>query len=409
MTPPQAGRKAIVVVLLTVFIDTTGFGITLPVMPELLRDLTGKGLAQAAIVNGWLTFAFALTSFFCAPLLGNLSDRFGRRPVLLFSLLAFGLDYLVMGFAPTLGWLFAGRIVAGVAGASYTPAYAYIADISPPEKRAQNFGLVGAAFGLGFIAGPAIGGLLGELGPRAPFIIAGVLALCNFLFGYFALPETLAVEARRPFDWSRANPLGTLQQMRHFPFVLRLLLITFLWQLAMEVLPTTWAFYTMLKFDWSEVAVGYSLAFVGVIMAITQGGLTRVLIPRLGGERNSALLGLFVGVLSFLGYAFSSTGWMIYACMLTYFIVGLTYPSLNALMSRRIPASAQGELQGGVASLYSLSIIIGPPLFSSTLGYFSGGPAPIYFPGAAFVVAALLAACGVALLAAARETPASAS
>ena len=404
MTPPQASRKAIAVVLLTVFIDTTGFGITLPVMPELLRELTGKGLGQAAIYNGWLNFAFALMSFFCAPVLGNLSDRFGRRPVLLFSLFAFGLDYLVMGFAPTLGWLFAGRIVAGIAGASYTPAYAYIADISPPEKRAQNFGLVGAAFGLGFIAGPAIGGLLGELGPRAPFIVAGVIALFNFLFGYFALPETLAAESRRPFEWSRANPMGTLLQMRNYPFVLRLLWITFLWQLAMEVLPTTWAFYTMLKFDWSEAAVGYSLAFVGVIMAITQGGLTRVLIPRLGGERKSALVGLLAGALSFLGYAFSSEGWMIYACILSYFIVGLTYPSLNALMSQRLPASAQGELQGGVASLYSLSTIIGPPLFSGALGYFSGGTAPFYFPGAAFIVAAILAVCSVVLLAGAKES-----
>lgn len=407
--PDNAGGKAIAVVFLTVLIDTIGLGIIIPVTPELLMQLTGESLGQAAVYGGWLYFAFALTSFFCAPVLGNLSDRFGRRPVLLLSLLAFGVDYMVMGIAQWIGWLFLGRIVAGIAGGAYTPAYAYIADISPPDKRAQNFGLMGAAFGIGFIIGPAIGGLLGGLGTRAPFFAAGAMALLNFAFGYFALPETLAPESRRPFVWSRANPAGTLLQMRNHPFVLRLLMVMFLWQLAMQVLPTTWAFYTMLRFGWSEAAIGYSLAFVGIIMAITQGGLTRVLVPLFGGERPAAFLGLLFGALCFTGFAFATSGWMMYAWMLGWFVVGLAYPSLNALMSRNIPGSAQGELQGGVASVYSLSCIFGPPLMTGALGWFSGPNAPFHFPGAAFMVAAILASCGVMLLTRARGSVLAAS
>ncbi|MGH7419954.1 MAG: TCR/Tet family MFS transporter, partial [Candidatus Rokuibacteriota bacterium] len=342
------------------------------------------------VYGGWLAFAYAVMQFFCAPVLGNLSDRFGRRPVLLLCLLALGIDYLVMGLAGWIGWLFLGRLVAGITGASFTPAYAYLADISPPEKRAQNFGLIGAAFGIGFIAGPAIGGLLGALGSRTPFLAAAALALLNVAFGYFVLPETLAPESRRPFQWSRANPLGTLLQMRRYPAVLGLAGVTFLWQLGHQVFPSTWSFYTMLKFGWSEAAVGYSLGFVGVIMAIGQGVLTRVVIPRLGGEGRAALVGLLLGAAAYLGYAFATRGWMMYAWMLTWFFAGLVYPSLNALMSRQVPAGAQGELQGGVASLYSLSSIVGPPLMTQLLGYFSAPQAPVHAPGAAFLASAIL-------------------
>jgi len=350
MSLPRAGNGAFVFVFIAVLVDSIGFGIILPVLPRLLMELTGVSVDRAAEYGGWLAFVYALMQFFCAPVLGNLSDRFGRRPVLLFALLALGLDYLIMGCAPVIAWLFLGRLVAGVAGASFTPAYAYIADISPPEKRAQNFGLMGAAFGIGFIVGPAIGGLLGSLGPRAPFFAAGTIALLNAAFGYVALPESLPAHSRRPFLWSRANPLGTLAQIRKYPQVMWMIGAVLLWQLGHQVLPSTWAFYTISKFHWSPAEVGYSLAFVGSVIAIAQGVLTRVLIPRLGGERRAAGVGLVFAVLAYVGYAFATRGWMMYAVSLTSCMFALAYPSMNALMSRQIPANAQGELQGAVAS-----------------------------------------------------------
>ena len=386
--------NSVVFIFITVLVDAVGFGIILPVLPELIMKLTGEGLSQASIYGGWLWFAYAVMQFFCAPVLGNLSDRFGRRPVILFSLLTFGIDYLIMGFAPTLFWLFVGRSIAGMAGASFTPAYAYLADVSPLEKRAQNFGLIGAAFGTGFILGPAIGGLLGEMGTRAPFFAAAGLALINFLFGLFVLPESLPQQSRRPFVLGRANPLGTLLQIRKYPSVIGLLQVLFLWQLAHQVFPSTWAYYTMLKFDWSERAVGISLAFVGTIMAFSTAGMTRLLVPRLG-EQRAALCGLLSGSAAFFGYAFASQGWMMYAFLVAWLFAGLVLPSIQGLMSRQIPANAQGELQGGVASLYSLTAVVGPPLMTQLFGYFSSGRARVHFPGAAFLCAALLAIGGL--------------
>jgi MFS transporter, DHA1 family, tetracycline resistance protein len=387
----RAGRQgAFIFVFVAVLIDSIGFGIILPVLPRLIMQLTGVGVDRAAGYGGWLSFVYALMQFFCAPVLGNLSDHFGRRPVLLFALLALGCDYLIMGFAPVIGWLFAGRMIAGIAGASFTPAYAYLADITPPERRAQSFGLMGAAFGIGFIVGPAIGGLLGSFGPRAPFFTAGAIALGNAAFGYFALPESLPKHSRRAFHWARANPLGTLVQMRKYPVVSLMLGALFLWQLGHQVLPSTWAFYTISKFHWTSAEVGYSLAFVGLLMAVAQGVLTRVLIPWLGGERRAALAGMAAALVAYTGYALVSQGWMMYPVALTTFIFALTYPSMNALASQRIPANAQGELQGAVAGLYSLSSILGPPLMTQVFGYFSAPEAPVYFPGAAFLTAAAL-------------------
>jgi len=388
--------NSVVFIFITVLVDAIGFGVILPVMPELIMKLTGEGLSQASIYGGWLWFAYAVMQFFCAPVLGNLSDRFGRRPVILFSLLTFGIDYLIMGFAPTLFWLFVGRSIAGMAGASFTPAYAYLADVSPLEKRAQNFGLIGAAFGTGFIVGPAIGGLLGALGTRAPFFAAAGLALINFVFGLFVLPESLPRESRRPFDPRRANPLGTLLQIRKYPSVIGLLQVLFLWQLAHQVFPSTWAYYTMLKFNWSEQAVGISLAFVGTIMAFSTAGMTRLLVPRLG-EQRAALSGLLSGSAAFFGYAFASRGWMMYAFLVAWLFAGLVLPSIQGLMSRQVPANAQGELQGGVASLYSLTAVVGPPLMTQLFGYFSSERARVHFPGAAFLFAALLAIAGLLL------------
>ena len=388
--------NSVVFIFITVLVDAVGFGIILPVLPELIMKLTGEGLSQASIYGGWLWFAYAVMQFFCAPVLGNLSDRFGRRPVILFSLLTFGIDYLIMGFAPTLFWLFVGRSIAGMAGASFTPAYAYLADVSPPHRRAQNFGLIGAAFGVGFILGPAICGLLGAMGTRAPFFAAAGLALINFLFGLFVLPESLPRDSRRSFDLRRANPLGTLLQIRKYPSVIGLLQVLFLWQLAHQVFPSTWAYYTMLKFNWSEQAVGISLAFVGTIMAFSTAGMTRLLVPRLG-EQRAALSGLLSGSAAFFGYAFASRGWMMYAFLVAWLFAGLVLPSIQGLMSRQVPANAQGELQGGVASLYSLTAVVGPPLMTQLFGYFSSERARVHFPGAAFLFAALLAIAGLLL------------
>jgi DHA1 family tetracycline resistance protein-like MFS transporter len=390
MSLRTAGNAAFVFIFIAVLIDAIGFGIILPVLPRLIMQLTGVTIDRAAEYGGWLSFVYALMQFFCAPVLGNLGDRFGRRPVLLGALFALGVDYLIMGSAPVIGWLFVGRAIAGVAGASFTPAYAYVADISEPGKRAQHFGLLGAAFGLGFILGPAIGGLLGSFGPRAPFYTAGVLALANGTLGYFALPESLAQSARRPFEWRRANPLGTLRQIRRYPSVSWLLAAVFLWQVGHQVLPSTWAFYTIAKFHWSSAGVGYSLAFVGTLMAIAQGVLTRVLIPWLGGERRAAAAGMAAALVAYVGYAVATEGWMMYAVSLSTFIFALTYPSMNALASAQIPANAQGELQGAVASLYSLSSIAGPPLMTQVFGYFSRDDAVVHLPGAAFLTAALL-------------------
>ena len=396
MTRTPAGKSAVLFIFTTVLIDTIGFGLILPVLPALIVQLTGEGLSRASVYGGWLWFVYAVMQFFCAPVLGNLSDRFGRRPVILFSVFALGVDYLIMGLAPNLVWLFVGRTIAGIAGASFTPAYAYLADVSPPHRRAQNFGLVGAAFGMGFIIGPAVGGLLGTLGPRAPFFAAASLSLLNVAFGLVVLPESLAPESRRPFELRRANPLGTLLQLRKYPSVLGLAGALFLWQVGHQVLPSTWAFYTMFKFGWSEAQVGASLAFVGVVMAISTGGLTRVLVPRLG-ERKAALAGILSGVAAYVGYAFATQGWMMYALMVAWLFAGLVHPSMNAIMSRQVAANAQGELQGGVASLFSISAIVGPPLMTQVFGAFSAPTAPAHFPGAAFLCAAVLAAGGALL------------
>ena len=406
MSLRKAGHGAFVFIFVAVLVDSIGFGIILPVLPRLIMQLTGVSVDRAAVYGGWLSFVYALMQFFCAPVLGNLSDRFGRRPVLLFALLALGCDYLIMGFAPVIAWLFVGRMIAGVAGASFTPAYAYVADITEPARRAQNFGLMGAAFGIGFIVGPAIGGLLGGLGPRAPFFAAGAIALANTALGYFALPESLPPQSRRPFHWSRANPLGTLLQLRRYPVVTWLLGALLLWQLGHQVLPSTWAFYTISKFHWSSAEVGYSLAFVGLVMAVAQGVLTRVLIPWIGGARRAAAAGMAAGLLAYVGYAFATQGWMMYVVGLTTFLFALTYPSMNALASQQIPANAQGELQGAVACVYSLSCILGPPLMTQVFGHFSARSAGVYFPGAAFLTAAVLTAgCAILFARAMRFAP----
>jgi MFS transporter, DHA1 family, tetracycline resistance protein len=384
------GPHAVAFVAITVMIDTIGFGLILPVMPTLLMELTGEGVSRAALYGGWLTFVYAVMQFLFAPILGNLSDRFGRRPVLLAAIGALGVDYLILGFAPTIGWLFLGRAVAGMAGASFTPAYAYVADVTPPERRAQNFGIVSGAFGVGFIIGPALGGLLGGLGPRAPFFAAAALSLANLAYGYFVLAESLPRERRRPFLWRRANPIGTLAQVRKQRVVRGLLAALFLWMVAHQVMPATWGFYTKFRFGWSEAMIGISLAVAGTVMATSQMTLLRVLVPRVG-ERRAALTGIAIAGLGYLGYATATAGWMMFAWLATWFFGAIVMPSTNALMSHRVAADAQGELQGAVASLYSLSSIVGPPLMAQLFGRFSSPGAPVFLPGAAFIAATVLA------------------
>ncbi|HEV8355777.1 MAG TPA: TCR/Tet family MFS transporter [Gemmatimonadales bacterium] len=381
---------------MTVLLDVIGFGLILPVLPALLVDLTGEPLSRAAIHGGWLAFVYAVMQFLAAPVLGNLSDRFGRRPVLLYAIGALGVDYVIMGTAPTLGWLFLGRAISGMAGASFTPAYAYVADVTRPEHRARNFGLIGGMFGLGFILGPALGGLLGGLGARAPFFAAAGLSLLNFGYGLFVLPETLPAERRRAFQWKRANPLGTLLEMRRHPVVLGLLGALFLWMLGHQVMPSTWAFYTKLRFGWPERTIGASLALVGAIMASAQAILPRVLVPRIG-ERRAAMLGIAVAITGYLGYATATAGWMMFAWLATWFFGALVMPVTNAFLSHRVAANAQGELQGAVASLFSLSSIAGPPLMTQLFGRFSAPGARAHLPGAAFFAAAGLATCSLVI------------
>ena len=391
---PFSARRAATFIFVMVLLDILGLGLILPVLPQLIMSLTGEGLSEAARDGGWLWFTYAAAQFFFAPVLGGLSDRFGRRPVLLISTFAFGVDYFVMGFAPSLLWLFVGRFIAGVAGATFTTGFAYMADISPPEKRAQNFGLIGAAFGLGFILGPAAGGLLGELGPRAPFIAAGSLALLNFAFGYFVVPESLPPERRRKFELRRANPLGTLLKLRSYPAVFGLALALFFWLLGHQALPGTWSYYAMYKFGWEAGMVGASLAFAGVIMALSQGVLSGRLVPRLG-ERRAAIVGFVTGIVTYCGYGLATHGWMIFPVMLLWLPAALVFPVLNAMMSHRVPPDAQGELQGGISSLQSLSAILGPVSMAQVFGYFTAAGAPIHLPGAPFFAAAAIS--GLAL------------
>ena len=390
MSSVGPSRKAIAFIAVTLLLDTIGFGLIIPVLPRLLVSITETSVSRAAIYGGYLAFLYAAMQFLCAPILGGLSDRFGRRPVLLYSIGSLGIDYIIMGLAPTLGWLLVGRSISGMAGASFTPAYAYVADISPPERRAQNFGVISAMFGLGFIIGPAIGGLLGHFGPRAPFFAAATLSLLNFTYGIFVLPESLPPERRQAFEWKRANPFGTFRQMQKHPVVLGLLGALFLWMVANQVFPSTWSFYTKLRFGWSEAMIGASLALVGAIMVIAQMTLLRFMVPRLG-ERRVALLGITMATIGYAGFASATQGWMMFAWLATWFFGAIVFPVTNALMSHRIAPEAQGELQGAVAGLASLAAIVGPLLLTQLFGRFTAPDAPVHLPGAAFLAASLLA------------------
>ncbi len=383
------GAHALAFVFVTALLDSIGFGIIMPVLPQLVMDVTGEPISAAARYGGWLIFAYAVMQFLLAPVIGNLSDRFGRRPVLLLSLAVLGIDYLIMWWAPTFAWLLLGRIIAGGAASTFSTCNAYVADISEPEKRAQNFGLMGAAFGMGFVIGPVIGGFLGEYGARVPFLAAAALSFTNFLYGLFVLPESLDRENRRPFNWRRANPTGTLAALRRYPMVFGLIGAYVLYMLGHHALPATWSFFAIEKFDWSPREIGYSLGVVGILMVLVQAVLLRVALPKLGSRR-AAVIGFTFCTVSFLGYAFSSHGWMIYMFLAVGALQGFISPAMQGIMSSQVTGSEQGELQGGLASMSSLTAIISPPFMTQLFAAFTGPTAPIYFAGAPWLAAAIL-------------------
>jgi DHA1 family tetracycline resistance protein-like MFS transporter len=373
----------------TLLIDIIGLGIIIPVMPDLIKELTGGTISDASRIGGALLFAYAVMQFGCAPIIGGLSDRYGRRPVLLASLFGFGVDYVFLAFAPTIGWLFLGRIVAGMMGASFTTASAYIADVSTPENRAQNFGIIGAAFGLGFIIGPVLGGVLAPLGSRVPFIVSACLSLANWLYGFFILPESLKPENRRKFEWSRANPINSLLRLKRYPVILGLVASLVLVYISAHAVQSNWAFYTKEKFDWNAKMIGYSLAVVGFVFAVVQGGLIRIIIPKLGQAR-SVYVGLGFNALGFVLFALATQSWMMFAFTVVYCMGGIAGPALQGIISTQVPANEQGELQGALTSLMSVTAIVGPILMSSTFAYFTRPHADIYLPGAPMLLGAVL-------------------
>ncbi len=383
-------KAAIGFIFITLLIDVTGFGLIIPVMPKLIQELLGvNDISKASQYGGWLTFAYAFMQFIFAPVLGNLSDKYGRRPVLLFSLFGFGIDYLFLSFAPSIGWLFVGRLIAGVTGASFTTASAYIADISTNENRAQNFGMIGAAFGLGFIIGPLIGGLLGELGARIPFLVAAALALANCLYGYFVLPESLDKEHRRKFEWKRANPLGSLLQLKKYPAVGGLIVSLVLVYLAAHAVQSNWSFFNIEKFNWSPKMIGISLGVVGLLVGLVQGGLVRIVNPKIGNEK-SVYIGLGLYTLGLLLFAFASQSWMMFVFLIPYCLGGIAGPALQSIISGHVPPNEQGELQGALTSLMSATSIVGPLMMTNLFAYFTRKNAPLYFPGVSFLLGALL-------------------
>jgi DHA1 family tetracycline resistance protein-like MFS transporter len=355
-------KSALLFILVTICLDSIGLGIIIPSFPTLISETAAVPISQASQYFGWVMGAYAFMQFLFSPLIGNLSDRFGRRPVLLISVLGMSLDYMVMYFAPDLWWLVIGRAVSGIFGASFTSASAYIADISTPDKRAQNFGMIGAAFGIGFVIGPAIGGLLSDFGARTPFLVAAFFSMANFIYGFIVLKESLPVENRRAFEWKRSNPFGALQQMKRFKKLKYLFLVSFLTVLTTMCVHSTWNFYSMEKFGWTTKEVGISLAVVGVCFGVVQGALTGKIVAKVG-QRNAAKLGLFLSIFVLIGMGLIYQGWMMYAIILPYAFTGIVDPAIRSIISGQVQSNEQGELQGIFTSLMSLAEIIGPPLF----------------------------------------------
>lgn len=390
-------------IFITVVIDAMGIGLILPVMPDLIREVNGGDLGQAALWGGILTTVYAVMQFGFGPLVGNLSDRFGRRPVLLTSLVVMAIDYIVMALAGAIWLLFIGRIVGGVTAATQSTAMAYVADISKPEEKSANFGLIGAAFGVGFVFGPLIGGLLASYGTRAPFYAAAVLASANFLFGYFVLPETVTDRIRRPFSWLRANPFGAFKHVGALPGLRPLLVLMFFYGVAFFVYPAVWAYYGQIRFGWGPGMVGVSLAVYGISIAVVQGVLIRPILARIG-DRRTVILGLIVEVAAFVFLGFVQAGWMALAFTVVAAFGAIAGPALQGIMSRTAEDNQQGELQGILTSINAIAVIFAPLIMTQTFFFFTREDAPIYSPGAPFLLSAVLTVVCIGLFLMARPT-----
>lgn len=396
MTASATSKYATLFVFITVFLDMVGFGMIIPVQPAIIQQVGQMDIAHASYIGGWLFFSFSATQFLFGPTLGNLSDTYGRRPLLLIAVFGLGVDFLITALAPNLFWLFVGRLFAGICGGSYVIANAYIADVTPPEGRAKAFGMIGAAFGMGFVIGPAIGGLLGAYGPRVPFFAAACISLMNFIYGYFVLPETLKAEQRRGFEWLRANPFGTFKIFQRYHGVLPLCGVLACYFFATSVYPAIWPFWGIAKFGWSAAMIGVTLAAFGIVMAITQGVLTGPVVKALG-EWDTALLGLVVAVIGAIGY-----GWAPSLGFILFFLIihggeGFVHPMLTAIISKNVPDDAQGELQGGLSSIMSIAMLLGTLFFSQIFGYFMSGNAGFISPNVAMYVSAAISVVSLLL------------
>lgn len=390
-TPDGPRKAAFAFVFVTVLLDMLALGMIIPVLPALVVGLQGGDTASAARIYGLFGVAWAAMQFIFSPIAGALSDRFGRRPVIIASNIGLGLDYILMAVAPTLGLLFVGRVISGITSASISTSYAYVADVLPPERRPQAFGILGAAFGIGFVLGPALGGVLGAADPRLPFWVAAVLSLVNACYGILVLPESLSRERRSRFAWAKANPAGSLRLLRSHPGLLGLAGASFLGMFAHYVLPSTMVLYAMYRYGWNERDVGLALAAIGVSSIVVQAGLVRVVVRRIG-ERRAALIGLVFGSLGFLGYALAPSGAMFLAAIPLLALWGLYSPAAMGLMSRRVGAADQGKLQGANASLNGIAGMIAPVVFTWIFAAFIAPASRVHWPGMPFVLAAVLLA-----------------
>ena len=382
------GRATFVFILIMVAFDMIAFGIIAPVLPDLIRNFEGGDFARASTITGYFAFAWATMQFIFSPLLGAWSDRFGRRPVILISCFGLSIDYIFMALAPSLRWLFVGRLISGITTSNVSTAFAYITDVTPPDKRAKPFGLVSAAFGLGFVIGPAVGGYLGNINLRFPFWAAAALSFANALYGYFILPESLPPERRAKSAWHMANPLGALKLLRSHPELAGLSVVTTLYYLAQNSLPSMWALYTEYRYAWNRRDVGLSLAVVGVCAAVVSGGLVGPIVKRFG-ERRSLLSGLFFGTLAFAGFALAWRGWILFAAIPFIALWGIAAPAMQSLMSRRVDPTSQGKLQGAINSLRAITGMVGPVIFTQVFALAISPRATFHLPGAPYYVAAM--------------------
>ncbi|MFC4095855.1 TCR/Tet family MFS transporter [Euzebyella saccharophila] len=384
----KSKKTALLFIFITILVDVIGIGIIIPIIPDLIMELTGEGTAQAVIYGMWLTTAFAGMQFLFSPVLGEISDQYGRRPILLIALLGLSVDYLIHAWVPSIAWLFLGRFLAGITGASFTVASAYIADVSTKEEKAKNFGLIGAAFGLGFIIGPGVGGFFGEIDIRLPFYIAAGLTFANFLFGWLFVPESLQKENRRPAQWVKMIPGVSLVNLKHYKGVLTLILAFFLANLAGQALPATWSYYGIERYDWSPKEIGVSLMVVGLLVALVQGVLVGILVKKFGRKR-VIVVGFVLWTFGMFLFSLATEPWMLYAFLIPYALGGIAGPTVQGVISNQVSEKEQGNLQGAITGLLSVTSILGQLIFSPVFYYFIRPEGAIYFPGAPYTLAAL--------------------